>query len=249
MYRVAIALMLFFALPATAAAAELQIWTARAGATVLWEIGPEFERAKGHKLVLSTGLPSEFMERLERGERFDIMISTATPIDSLIERGKIRRDTRTAISRSGIGVQVRAGARKPDISTVENFKRALLDAKSIAYLQIGSGQHLDRLLDRFGIADEIKPKAIRPDTDIVSDLVAKGEAELGIVVITQILTSAGVDYAGPLPQEIQSYVSFVGGVSSDSKAPDAAKDLLKFLTGPRGAAVMKAQGMEPSTVP
>jgi molybdate transport system substrate-binding protein len=249
MYRAAIAFALFFALSTAAAAAELQIWTARAGATVLWEIGPEFERSTGHKLVLTTGLPSEFMERLERGEQFDIMISTATPIDALIERKKINPETRTALARSGIGMQVRTGARKPDISTVDAFKRTLLDAKSIAYLKIGSGLHLDRLLDRFGIADKIKPKAIRPDTDIVSDLVANGEAELGIVVITQILTSPGVDYVGPLPQEIQSYVSFVGGVSSDSKAPDAAKDLLKFLTGPRGAAVMKAQGMEPSPTP
>jgi molybdate transport system substrate-binding protein len=248
MYRPTIALAVLFLLPTHALTAELRVWTARAGATVLWEIGPEFERSTGHKLVISTGLPSEFMERLERGEQFDVMITTAPPIDALIERGKIRAETRTPLARSGIGVQVRAGARKPDISTVEAFKRTLLEAKSVAYLKIGSGQHLDRLLDGFGIAAEIKPKAIRPDTDIVSDLVAKGEAELGVVVITQILTSPGVDYAGPLPQEIQSYVSFLGAVSSDSKAPDAGKELLKFLTGPAAAAVMKAQGMEPSAL-
>jgi molybdate transport system substrate-binding protein len=173
------------------------------------------------------------------------LISTAGPIDALLREGELIEDTRATFAKSGIGVEVRKGARKPDISSVEAFKRAVLDAKSIAYLQIGSGLYLQGLFERMGIAASIKPKVTRPETDIVSELVAKGEIELGMVVSTQILTTPGVDFVGPLPQEIQHYIVFVGAVSTDSKAPDAARELLRFLASPRALAVIKAQGMEP----
>lgn len=162
-----------------------------------------------------------------------------------INEGRIIAATRTDVARSGIGVEVRAGARKPDISSVEAFKRALLEAKSIAYLRVGSGLYLAGLLERLGIAEAIKSKVTRPDSDIVSELVAKGEVELGMVVITQILTTAGVELVGPLPAEIQSYVAFTAGISVNSRAPEAAGGLIKFLTGPVAAPVIKAQGMEP----
>jgi len=155
-------------------------------------------------------------------------------------------DTRAELVRTGIGVEVRAGAPKPDISSVEAFKRTLLDARSIAYLKEGaSGLYLAGLLDRLGIADAIKSKVTRPDADVVSELVAKGEIEIGIVGMTQILTTPGVQLVGPLPAEIQSYVSFVGAVGTNSHAPDAARELIKFLTGPVAVPVIKSQGMEP----
>lgn len=167
-------------------------------------------------------------------------------MDEWIKSGRIIAETRVNIARSGIGVEVRAGARKPDISSVEAFKRALLDAKSIAYLRVGSGNYLAGLLERLGIAEAIKSKVTRPETDIVSELVAKGEVELGMVVITQILTTPGVELVGPLPSEIQSYVVFSAGVSANSKVPDAAKQLMKLLIGPKAIAVIRAQGMEPT---
>jgi molybdate transport system substrate-binding protein len=123
--------------------------------------------------------------------------------------------------------------------------RALLDAKSIAYLRVGSGIYVASLLDRLGIAEAIKSKVTRPESDIASELVAKGEVELGMVVITQILTTPGVDLVGPLPPEMQSYVVFTAGVCASSKMSDAAMDLIKFLTGPIATPVIKAQGMEP----
>lgn len=177
------------------------------------------------------------------------MISGSAPVDEWIKDGKIIAETRTDIARSGIGVEVRAGARKPDISSVEAFKRALLDAKSIAYLRVGSGIYVDGLLKRLGIAEAIKSKVTRPESDIVSELVAKGEVELGIVVITQILTTPGVDLVGPLPPEIQSHVVFTAGVGANSKVPDAAKQLIKFLTGPAAIPVIRTQGMEPVPSP
>jgi molybdate transport system substrate-binding protein len=239
-------LAVLFAQADLANAAEIKVWTARAIATVLAEVGPQFERTTGHKLTISTDLSPAFVRRANGGEPFDILITGSPPLDGLIKDGKIIAETRTNIARSGIGVEVRTGAPKPDISSVEAFKRALLDAKSIAYLKdVGSGIYVARLLERLGIAEAIKSKVTRPESDIVSALVAKGEVELGMVVITQILTTPGVELVGPLPPEIQSYVAFAAGISANSKVPEAARDLIKFLTGPIATPVIKAQGMEP----
>jgi molybdate transport system substrate-binding protein len=232
--------------PAIANAAEIHVWTTRAIATVLAEVGPQFERDSGHRLHVYSGLPVDFEQRVKAGKPLDVLISGSSPIDRWVKEGKLVAATRTDIARSGIGVEVRAGARKPDVSSVEAFKRTLLDAKSIAYLRVGSGIYVHGLLERLGIAEAVTLKVTRPESDIVSELVAKGEVELGIVVITQILTTPGVELVGPLPPEIQSYVAFAAGVSVNSKAPDAAIQLIKFLTGPAAAPVIKAQGMEPA---
>jgi molybdate transport system substrate-binding protein len=241
----ALALTFILAQPVTPDAAEIKVWTARAIATVLTEVGPQFERTTGHHLNVYSGLPVDFLRRANAGEPFDILITGSSPVDEWIKDGKIIAETRTDIVRSGIGVEVRAGAGKPDISSVEAFKRALLDAKSIAYLRVGSGIYVAGLVERLGIAEVIKSKVTRPESDIVSELVAKGEVELGMVVITQILTTPGVELVGPLPPEIQSYVMFTAGVSANSRVPDAARQLIKFLTGPTAIPVIKAQGMEP----
>lgn len=244
--KTAVAVIFFLAQPVIANASEIRILTSRAIATVLAEVGPQFERETGHKLNIVSDLPTGLERRVKAGEQFDILISGSFPVDEWIKKGRIIAETRVDIARSGIGVEVRAGARKPDISSVEAFKRALLDAKSIAYLRVGSGNYLAGLLERLGIAEAIKSKVTRPETDIVSELVAKGEVELGIVVITQILTTPGVDLVGPLPPEIQSYVVFSAGVSTNSKVLDAAKQLMRLLIGPKAIRVIKAQGMEPA---
>ena len=227
-------------------AAEIKVLGARAVQTVWNEIGPEFERTTGHKVKIIVDLGPVFKRQIDAGETFDVAIFWASMIDELIKEGKIIAGTRTNFARLGIGIEVRAGAPKPDISSVEAFKRALLNAKSIAYLKEGaSGVYLAGLLNRLGIAEAIKSKVTRPETDIVSELVAKGDVELGMVVITQILTTPGVELVGPLPPELQSYMVFTAGVSANSKAPDAARALIKFLTGPTAIPVIKSQGMEP----
>jgi molybdate transport system substrate-binding protein len=232
--------------PDTAAAADIRVWTARAIATVLAEIGAEFERATAHRLIVTTDLPPAFLRRAEAGEPFDLVITGAAPIDEWIRDGRIVAKTRTEIARAGIGVAVKAGSPRPDISTVEAFTRALLSAKSIAYLRVGSGAYLDGLLERLGIRKAIEARVIRPDSDIVSELVARGEAELGMVVSTQILTTPGVDLVGALPSEIQAYITFAAGISSESRAPEAASELMAFLQSSRAAAVITSQGMEPA---
>jgi molybdate transport system substrate-binding protein len=186
------------------------------------------------------------VRQIQAGEKFDVLVASPQQIDTLIKEGRIIAQTRTILARSGIGVAVRAGAAKPDIGSVEAFKSALLNARSVAYLKEGqSGIYLGGVLERLGLTEVLKNKVIRPEQDIVSKLVAKGEVEMGLVVITQILTTPGVELVGPLPAELQSYVIFAGGVSSNSRAPAAAKKLIKFLTSPRAVGVMKSQGMEP----
>ena len=239
---------LLAALAATdVAAAEIKIMTPRSMWTVLKEIGPEFERTSGYKLKVDTDIAATLADRIISGESFDVFVGPPVQIDRLIKNNKIVAGTRTPIARSGIGVEVRAGTPKPDIGTVDAFKRTLLNAKSIGYLkQEGtSGAYLHGLFDRLGISEAIRSKVIRPETDVVSELVAKGEIELGMVVITQIMTTPGVALVGPIPEELQSYVRWSGAVSANSAAPEVARDLIRFLAGPTALPVLKAQGMEP----
>jgi molybdate transport system substrate-binding protein len=215
--------------------------------TVLKEIGPQFEVSSGYKITVVTDIAATLADRIIGGESFDIFIGPPVQMDRLVKANRVNADSRISIAHSGIGVAVRAGAPKPDISSLGAFKRALLNARSIGYLkQDGtSGAYLHLVFDRLQIADAIKAKVVRPQTDIVSELVAKGEIELGLVVITQITTTTGVDLVGPIPHEIQSYVRWSGAVSTSSTAPQVAKELLNFLTGPTALPVLKAQGMEP----
>jgi molybdate transport system substrate-binding protein len=198
-------------------------------------------------LIVETGLPVDFEKRATAGAEFDVVISVSAPIDRWIKDGRLLSETRIYLARSGIGVGVRAGAPKPDISSVDAFRRAVLDASSIGLLRVGSGLHMDTVFERLGVADAVKPKITRPQTDVVCELVAKGEIELGIVVVTQILTTPGVELVGPLPPELQAHITFAGAVAKNAAAPQAALRLLAFLRGPEARRVLQQQGMEPAT--
>jgi molybdate transport system substrate-binding protein len=224
----------------------IKVFTTRAIATVLEKTGKGFEEATGYKLDITTDIAIRMVRQIEAGESFDILVASPEQINTLIKEGKIIAQTRTFLAQSGIGVAVRAGAAKPDISSVEAFKSAMLKAKSIAYLKEGqSGIYLAGVIERLGLTEALKSKVIRPEQDIVSKLVAEGVVELGLVVITQIQTTPGVELVGPLPAEIQSYVLFAAGVSTNSRLPAAAKALIKYLTSPPVVLVIKSQGMQP----
>jgi molybdate transport system substrate-binding protein len=225
-----------------ATAAELKIFASRAVATVLQKIGPEFEKNAGYKLNVTTGLSTELVGRINANEAFDVIAVPPPVLDSLIKSGKVTADSKTNLLRSANGVLVRVGAPKPDVSSVEAFKRALLEAKSITYLPVPG---VPQLIERLGLKDAIASKVAIPKSDIVAELVAKGEVELAITAITQGYTTPGVEPAGPLPPEIQFYTTFGGAVSASSQAPDAALALLKFLKSPTAIPVIKEQGMEP----
>ena len=233
---------LALSLQTVATAAELKIFASRAIATVLAKIGPDFEKATGHRLSVTTGLSSEFVERIKANEAFDVIAVPPLLLDNLIKSDKVAADSKTIVLRSANGVLVRAGAPKPDVSTVEALKRALLKAKSITYLPVPGAP---QLIERLGLKDAIAAKVTIPKSDISAELVAKGDVELAIIAITQAYTVPGVALAGPLPPEVQYYTTFGGAVSTSSQSPDAARAVLKLLKSPSAIPVIKEQGMEP----
>ncbi len=232
-----------------AQAAEVKIIAGPALSAVMAELGPQFERATSHKLAIHFELSPGVIRRIEAGEAFDLAIASTATIDDLTKRGKIAAGTRTEIARVGMGVGVRAGARKPDIGSVDAFKRALLNAKSVTYAPEGAtGIHLSRVVQRLGIADQVQAKTKpQQSPERAAQAVADGEAELGFAPTNILLSVRGVELVGPFPPELQNYIVFTAGLASAANQPDAAKALIKFLTAPAAIPVFKAKGMEPAT--
>ena len=229
-------------------ALELKILALQSPQIIINELAAAFEQQTGYKirhLLEHADMPIHIKQRIDAGEIFDAAFVVPTLLDHLQKEGKIIPDTRTNFLRVPIGVAVRAGAARPDISSVDAFRRMLLDANSIAYLKHGiSGPYLEGLFERFGIASKMQAKAKRPETDIVGELVARGEAEVGVTAIATLKATFGVDIVGPLPSEIQSYVSFGAAVGTSAVVPDIARSLIKFVTGPTAIPVIRSKGME-----
>jgi molybdate transport system substrate-binding protein len=226
--------------------AELKIFGSRVTKMVMGDLGPQFEQASGYKPVVITDVAAVMKRRIESGEPFDLAVLVDFQTDDLIKAGKLLADTRADVMKAGIGVAVKRGAPKPDIGTVEAFKRTLLDAKSITYLKEGASTiYLDRLFAQLGIAEALRAKTVKPETETVSERVAQGEVELGIIVIPNILSVAGAELVGPLPPEVQSYIVFTAAVSAQSAHQQAARDLIKLLTSPATVPLLKTKGMEP----
>jgi molybdate transport system substrate-binding protein len=219
----------------------ITIFSSRAIAGVLDVVGPEFERSTGHTLKVVSGFSPVFVEQIKAGASFDIIVGPTPTVDALVRDNLVLADSRVELARSGFGVAVRAGALKPNVNTVEAFKQTLLDAKSIGYLQSAG---VPRLIERLGLIESLRAKTTIPSADVVAELVAKGELALGIVAITQIVTTRGVELAGPLPPALQYHVSFAAGVGANSQMPQAARALIRFLREPSAAAVIRAHGME-----
>ena len=245
--RVALALAaLMLALGSPANAAELKIFGSRVTRMVVGDVGPAYERASGHKLTVITDVAAVMKRRIEQGEPFDLAVLVSFQTDDLIRKGRLVADSRADVMRAGIGVAVRRGAPRPDISTVAAFKQALLEARSIVYLKEGASTlHLEKVLARLGIAEALKAKTTRTSGETVSEMVAAGEAEIGIIVIPNILSVPGAELVGPLPGEIQSYVTFTAAVSPNSPNPQAAREVIKLMQGPAGAQSIRKNGMEP----
>lgn len=232
----------------TADAADVKILTAGAMKAVVLELVPQFEKETGHKAVVDNDTAGGLAKRIEGGEAFDLAVITPGVISDLATRGKIVGDSRANVARVGVGVVVKEGAPLPDVGTVDAFKRALLAAKSVAYIDPASGGssgiYLTGLFDRLGIAADIKPKAKLKQGGYVAELIASGEAELGLHQISEILPVKGVKLAGPLPAEIQNYTTYAAAIGVDAKQPDAARALIKLLSGSAAEGVLKARGME-----
>jgi molybdate transport system substrate-binding protein len=228
---------------------QIKVLALQSPQIIINALAADFERRTGFgitQLLRPGDMPLHIKQKLDAGATFDAAFVVPAVLDQLVNDGKVVKDTRTRFLRVPIGVAVRAGVPKPDIGSVESFKRTLLGARSIAYLKGGtSGPYLERLFDSFGIAEELRLKTKRTETDTVGELVAQGEAEIGVTAIATLIATPGIEIAGPLPLEIQSYVDFEGAVSTNAVATDIAKDLIRFVTGPDAAATIRSKGMEP----
>jgi molybdate transport system substrate-binding protein len=231
----------------TAPAAELKVLSGNGPRAAVRELCSQFERATGNKIDLHFGVNPEVKQKIEAGESFDVVVGNPPIIDALIKDGTVV-GPRADIGRSGLGVAVRSGSPKPDISSVETFKRTLLAAKSVAFPGKGaSGLYFVSLLDRLGIKAEMQSRLKPMAAEDTVEVVARGEADMVVVVATRLVDVPGVDVVGPIPEELRTKIGFAAGLSTSAKQPEAAKALIKFLTAPAAAATLKAKGVEPAS--
>jgi molybdate transport system substrate-binding protein len=242
---IACVILLAHSIPAVAA--DVKVLSTFGMRQLLNQIAPQFERTTGHKLVIHYGSSAGLKRQIDGGETFDLAIITPPVIDGLTKQGKVVGGTRAAIARSGMGVAVRAGAPRPDISSVDAFKRALINAKSVTYTPGGTtGTHLAQVLARLGIAEEIRPKTKPEQTpERIVQAVADGEVEFGFTAIATILATPGVAVLGPFPPELQDYIVYTAGIGTASKEPEAAQALINLLRTEGAASVMNATGLDP----
>lgn len=231
--------------------AEIRVITSGAFTEAYKQLVPLFERESGHKVISSFGAsmgnaPDAIPTRLARGEQFDIIILAGPALDGFIKEGKAVAGSRVDLVRSTIGFAVKSGAPKPDISTVPKLKQTLLDAKSIAYSASASGTYFStQLVQKLSIAEQVLPKSKRILSERVGTVVARGDAELGLQQVSELVPIPGIDYIGPLPDEVQQATFFSAGIVTGAKEPEAARALIKFFTSAKAAPVIAKTGLEP----
>jgi molybdate transport system substrate-binding protein len=236
-------------------AADLKVVTSGAFTAPFLELTPAYERASHNKLTTEFGAsmgstPDTIPNRLARGESIDVVIMAAPALDDLIRVGKIRPGSRVDLVRSSIGMAVKAGSPKPDISTLDALKRTLLAARSIAYSGSASGVYLStELFPKLGIADEVRAKSRKVEPEPVGTVVANGEVEIGFQQISELLPVKGIEIVGPLPPGAQRVTVFAAGIPVLSKEPESAKELIQWLTSPAAQSAILKAGLEPMTPP
>ena len=236
-------------LAGAAQAAEVHVMISGGLSAAYNALVPEFEKATGNKVVTAYG-PSmgttvnAIPTRLDRGEPADVLILVGYALDDLVKKGKAT--SRVDLVNSKIGVAVKAGSPRPDISTADAVKRALLAAKSVAYSDSASGVYIStEMFDKLGITADMKDKAKKIPATPVAEIVARGEAELGLQQISELKPIAGIDLVGPLPESLQKVTVFSAGIASASKEPEAGKALIKFLASPAARETIVNSGLEP----
>src|SRR4051812_20534169 len=235
----------------SACAAEVKVMIS-GGLTAAYKARiPEYERASGNTVVTAYGpsmgtTQNAIPVRLERGEPVDVLILVGYALDDLIKNGKEVASSKVDLVNSPIGVAVKTGAPKPDISSVDALKRSLLAAKSIAYSDSASGVYVgSEMFEKLGIADQMKDKARKIPATPVGEIVASGEAEIGFQQISELKAVEGIDIVGPLPAEVQKITVFSAGVATGAREPEAAKSLIRFLASTEAAPVLIKAGLDP----
>ncbi|HEV7821597.1 MAG TPA: substrate-binding domain-containing protein [Burkholderiales bacterium] len=225
---------------------QIQVMSSAAIKPAYLELVPAFERASGHK-VETRWIPGvDVLKRVKEGESSDLVIMQAKDIDALIAAGRITAGSRVDLATSGVGIAVRAGAPRPDISSADALKRALLAAKAVAFSTGPSGVYILELFERLGIAAEIKGKSVQIKGEPSGAAVARGDAEIAFQQVSELLPVTGIDYIGPLPSEIQRITTFSAGVQKSAPEPAAAQAWIKFLTSSAAAPALRKSGMEPA---
>ena len=226
-------------------AAAVRVLSSNGVKGIIDEVRPEIERAIGRPLSIEFSTSASLKPKIEQGEPFDVAILTPTMVDDLVKQGRIAAGSTVNIARSGVGVGARAGAPRTDVSTPEALKRALLDANKVAFTAEGQSRAtIDRAFDRLGIADAMRPKVMLLGPAGGPAAVAKGEADLTLTLVSEIIPIPGVQLLGPLPGELQSYVSFAAGRSVSAQDREAADALLRQLSGPVVTSALESHGME-----
>lgn len=238
-------------LPGAAQAAEIRVVSSGGFAAAFRALAPAFEHATGHTLVMGWG-PSmgqtadAVPARLARSEPIDVLIMVGDALGQLVEQGTVAADSRANLAQSGIGVVVRAGARRPDIGSADALRRTLLAAKSIAYSDSASGVYIEReMLPRLGIAEQVAGRARMIPAEPVGAVVARGDAEIGFQQLSELRPIRGIDLVGPLPPGLQRVTVFSAGRLARSREPEAAQALIRFLASPAAAQAIVDSGMEP----
>lgn len=230
---------------------ELRVLASNGMKAVIDDLTPQLERDLRRPLAIEFGTTAGMRARIDGGEEFDVAVFTTEAIDALAKSGKIAPDSVGALGRSGVGVGVRAGAAKPDIGTPDAFKRTLLAAKSMTWVGVGASKpHIERMLDKLGIAGDVKSKiVIAPSVDESVESVAQGKVEIVLTLISEIVPARGVQYVGPFPADLQGYVSFAAGVGAKSAVRADGEKLIAALRAPSSASKYQARGMEQSASP
>lgn len=231
-----------------ALSADVRVLTAGAYKPIVLALAPAFEQRTGHKLVVLNDTAGALERRIGQGEIFDVAVLPPAAIERLATAGRVAPDSQVPLARVAIGVAVKRGAPLPDISTVEALQKALLSARAVAYIDPAaggsSGIYLSQLFERWGLASQIKARAVLVPGGLVAERLVTGEADLALHQISEILAVPGAQLVGPIPREIQNYTVYAGAVSSSAAAPDAARALLTALGGASARDVLKDKGME-----
>ena len=243
---ITLAALVSLVLTCTSDAAEIKLLGAGATKESLVELIPEFQRTSGNIVALTWSGSVDIRKRVAAGEVYDVVTVPSPDIDALIREGKIVPGSRADLMKSGIGFAVRAGISKPDVSSTEAVKKTLLAAKTIGYSTGASGIYLEQLLQRMGIAEQVKPKMKQTPSGVtVGSIVASGEVALGVQQVSELIHFPGIDYVGPLPADIQQVTVFSAGILTAAKQPAAARELVTFLSSPTAAPVITKHGMQP----
>lgn len=225
---------------------DLVVLSSNATKAVLEALAPQLEQTANVRLVFRFAPSAELKARIEKGEGFDVAFLTSTLVDELVALDKVDPSTRVAIARAGVGVAIRKGTPKPNLSTTEALRHTLLEARSIAYVGQGvTANILRNIFEHLGIADAMREKTSVLSGVTAAEAVASGQAELGFTQVSEILPHPGVELAGPLPPEVQVYTTFDAVVGASAREPDAARRFIQFLTAPAAIPVIRAKGMEP----